>query len=101
MANSQNIEQQPATSHELLCVCGCTWEIKSDGSEELISSTKQPADKSSLIKLIHAWQAIEETSDILSYHDDYEKRMDIGVMRSAWTQMDDIIRDLWEEMGRP
>lgn len=39
------VEQQPAASHELLCVCGCTWEIKSDGSEELISSTKQPADE--------------------------------------------------------
>ena len=28
--------------HELLCVCGCTWEIDADGNEELISSPPQP-----------------------------------------------------------
>lgn len=54
-----------------------------------------------IIKLIHAWQAIEETSGILRYHDDVEKRMDISVMSSAWRQMDDLVRDIWEEMGRP
>jgi hypothetical protein len=54
-----------------------------------------------IIKLIHAWQAIEETSGILRYHDDVEKRMDISVIRSAWCQMDDLVRDIWEEMGRP
>ncbi len=54
-----------------------------------------------IIKLIHAWQAIEETSGILRYHDDAEKRMDISVMRSAWCQMDDLVRDIWDEMGRP
>jgi len=58
-------------------------------------------NKEEIIKLIHAWQAIEETSGILRYHDDAEKRMDISVIRSAWRQMDDLVRDIWEEMGRP
>jgi hypothetical protein len=58
-------------------------------------------NREEIIKLIHAWQAIEETSGILRYHDDVEKRMDISVMSSAWRQMDDLVRDIWEEMGRP
>jgi hypothetical protein len=58
-------------------------------------------NKEEIIKLIHAWQAIEETSGILRYHDDAEKRMDISVIRSAWSQMDDLVRDIWEEIGRP
>ena len=58
-------------------------------------------NKDDVIKLIHLWQAIEQTSGILRYHDDSEKRMDISVMRSAWLQMDDLVRNIWDEMGRP
>ena len=33
-------EQKPV-KHELLCVCGCTWEIDSEGNEELIATPPQ------------------------------------------------------------
>jgi hypothetical protein len=71
------------------------------GVADAIRARGKSMTRDEIIKLIHAWQAIEETSGILRYHDDAEKRMDISVMSSAWHQMDDLVRDIWDEMGRP
>jgi len=55
----------------------------------------QPVDE-----LIHAWQALEETSGHVLDEGDVEGRMHMSVIRSAWEQMDSLVRDMWEERGR-
>ena len=50
--------------------------------------------------LIAAWQALEETSGHVLDEGDVEGRMHMSVIRSAWEQMDSLVRDLWDERGR-
>lgn len=49
--------------------------------------------------LIAAWQALEETSGHVLDEGDVEGRMHMSVIRSAWEQMDSLVRDLWDERG--
>ena len=49
--------------------------------------------------LIAAWQALEETSGHVLDKGDVEGRMHMSVIRSAWEQMDSLVRDLWDERG--
>ena len=97
---------QQAQAEERSACAGLAYEILNEhesydfGVANAIRA-REKMNKEEIIKLIHAWQAIEETSGILRYHDDAEKRMDISVMSSAWSQMDDLVRDIWDEMGRP
>lgn len=51
--------------------------------------------------LIEAWQALEETSGHVLDVGDVEGRMHISVIRSAWEQMDSLVREIWDERGRP
>lgn len=53
------------------------------------------------IKLIHAWQAIEQTHGFLRDENDPEGRMAVSVIRKAWEEMDDLVRQMWDERGRP
>ena len=50
--------------------------------------------------LIAAWQALEETSGHVLDEGNVEGRMHMSVIRSAWEQMDSLVRDLWDERGR-
>lgn len=58
-------------------------------------------DKQKIFDLIHAWQAIEETHGFLNNEGGPEDRMAISVIRKSWEAMDDLVRDMWEEMDRP
>lgn len=71
-----------------------------NGSHEITSVTIRPKN-TVLIDIIHAWQAIEETSGHLSDEGDIEGRMRISVIRKAWEDMDDLVRDAWDKGGRP
>ena len=51
--------------------------------------------------LIAAWQALEETSGHVLDVGDVEGRMHMSVIRSAWEQMDSLVREIWDERGRP
>ena len=51
--------------------------------------------------LISAWQALEETSGHVLDVGDVEGRMHMSVIRSAWEQMDSLVREMWDERGRP
>jgi hypothetical protein len=51
--------------------------------------------------LIAAWQALEETSGHVLDVGDAEGRMHMSVIRSAWEQMDSLVREMWDERGRP
>ena len=51
--------------------------------------------------LIQAWQYLDETHGHLSDIGDAEGRMHISVIRSAWEEMDSLVREIWDERGRP
>jgi hypothetical protein len=51
--------------------------------------------------LIAAWQALEETSGHVLDVGDVEGRMHMSVIRSAWEKMDSLVREIWDERGRP
>jgi hypothetical protein len=51
--------------------------------------------------LIAAWQTLEETSGHVLDVGDVEGRMHMSVIRSAWEQMDSLVREMWDERGRP
>jgi hypothetical protein len=51
--------------------------------------------------LIEAWQALEETSGHVLDVGDVEGRMHMSVIRNAWEQMDSLVREMWDERGRP
>ena len=51
--------------------------------------------------LIEAWQYLDETHGHLLDTGDVEGRMHISVIRSAWEQMDSLVREIWDERGRP
>jgi hypothetical protein len=51
--------------------------------------------------LIAAWQALEETSGHVLDVGDVEGRMHMSVIRSAWEQMDALVRQIWDGRGRP
>lgn len=53
------------------------------------------------VKLIHAWQALEETHGHLYDQKDTEGRVAISVIRSTWEAIDNLVRDMWEERNRP
>ena len=72
-----------------------------DPDSRTISVYEQPAQKDRIVELIHAWQAIEETSGHLRDENDVEGRMHMSVIRSAWEQMDALVREIWDERGRP
>jgi hypothetical protein len=61
----------------------------------------QPAQQEPVDTLIEAWQALEETSGHVLDVDDVEGRMHMSVIRSAWEQMDSLVREMWDERGRP
>lgn len=74
-------------------------EVMYDGSStaealQRFQENVQPVDK-----LIHAWQSLEETSGHVLDEGDVEGRMHMSVIRSAWEQMDSLVRDMWEERG--
>ena len=60
---------------------------------------EQPAQQEPIDQLIHAWQAIEETSGHVLDEGDVECRMLMSVIRSAWEQMDSLVREIWDERG--
>ncbi len=62
----------------------------------LAQPVQQPVDT-----LIAAWQALEETSGHVLDAGDAEGRMHMSVIRSAWEQMDSLVREMWDERGRP
>ena len=72
-----------------------------DPDSRTISVYEQSAQKDRIVELIHAWQAIEETSGHLRDENDVEGRMHMSVIRSAWEQMDALVREIWDERGRP
>jgi hypothetical protein len=74
---------------EALCLCATTPPAQP-------APVQEPVDT-----LISAWQALEETSGHVLDVGDVEGRMHISVIRSTWEQMDSLVREMWDERGRP
>jgi hypothetical protein len=71
-------------------------------AQEHTSPPGQPAPVQEPVDtLISAWQALEETSGHVLDVGDVEGRMHMSVIRSAWEQMDSLVREMWDERGRP
>jgi hypothetical protein len=60
----------------------------------------KPAQQEPVDTLIEAWQALEETSGHVLDVVDVEGRMHMSVIRSAWEQMDSLVREMWDKRGR-
>ena len=74
---------------------------KPDFWEGYVPEPVKPAQQEPIDTLIAAWQALEETSDRVPDEGNVEGRIHMSVIRSAWKQMDSLVRDLWDERGRP
>ena len=73
---------------------------------ELFGYTTPPAAQPAPVQapvdtLIQAWQYLDETHGHLLDIGDAEGRMHISVIRSAWEEMDSLVRQIWDERGRP
>jgi hypothetical protein len=75
-------------------------EVMYDGSSTAEALKRFQENVQPVDELIHAWQALEETSGHVLDEGDVEGRMHMSVIRSAWEQMDSLVRDMWEERGR-
>jgi hypothetical protein len=83
--------------------CDC---MEAGGFDRVEYYTTPPAAQPAPVQepvdtLIAAWQALEETSGHVLDVADVEGRMHISVIRSAWEQMDSLVRAMWDERGRP
>jgi hypothetical protein len=74
-----------------------------DHSEQHLDMVKvQPAPVQEPVDtLIQAWQYLDETHGHLLDAGDAEGRMHISVIRGAWEEMDSLVREIWDERGRP
>jgi hypothetical protein len=80
---------------------GILMKMEGDETRKLYPLKQKPAPVQEPIDtLIEAWQYLDETHGHLSDTGDAEGRMHISVIRSAWEQMDSLVREMWDERGR-
>jgi plasmid maintenance system antidote protein VapI len=69
------------------------------GTHEITSMTIRR--KSNVLdRIIDSWQELEETMGHLRDENDVEGRMQISVIKKAWEDMDDLVREAWDERGK-